>query len=286
MSRSRNRMDAPLDIALAETIRLVICDIDGTIVRDDKSLSRETVEAVAAAREAGIAVTLISARPASGLGDLVRELGIRGAVGAFNGGTLFEAGGEVIEAHRLDPANAREAVRRLDAAGVPVWVFADGLWLAQGEDPHHGARERKAAAVEPTIVEDLSPWLDRADKVVGVSDDHPLLERMEREIAAALGDGANVVRSQLYFLDVTARVANKGDGARFLAEAHGVHLSQTAAVGDMPNDIPMLERAGLGVAMGQAGEAVRAAAGFVTETNEADGVARFLRRLVEARRGA
>ncbi|WP_061933574.1 Cof-type HAD-IIB family hydrolase [Aureimonas sp. AU22] len=277
-------MGTTLDLHLARSIRLVICDIDGTMVRDDKTLADATVEAVARAQKAGIAVTLISARPASGLGSIVRDLQIAGAVGAFNGGTLFRADGEVIEAHRLAAADAREAVERLDAAGVPVWVFADGLWLARSEDALHGDRERKAACVDPTIVQDFSPWFDRTDKVVGVSDDHPLVERMEREIGATLGRTANVVRSQLYFLDVTAKVANKGDGAAFLAKAHDVPLERTAAVGDMPNDIPMLTRAGLGVAMGQAGEAVRAAAGFVTASNEEDGVARFLDRLVEAQR--
>ncbi len=275
-----------LDPALARSIRLVICDIDGTIVRDDKTLSEATLASVARAREAGIHVTLISARPASGLGAIVRDLGIEGAVGAFNGGTLFEAGGDVIEAHRLRRQDAQTAVERLDAAGVPVWVFADGLWLARSEDALHGDRERKAARLEPTIVQDFSPWFDRTDKVVGVCDDHPLVERMEREIGALLDTTANVVRSQLYFLDVTAKVANKGDGAAFLAKAHGVPLAQTAAVGDMPNDIPMLERAGLGVAMGQAGAAVRAAAGFVTASNEEDGVARFLDRLVAARQAS
>lgn len=279
-------MKTTLDSGLAKAIRLVICDIDGTIVRDDKTLSDVTIQALARARDAGIAVTLISARPASGLGAIVGDLGIEGAVGAFNGGTLFEAGGKVIEAHRLRPEDAREAVDRLDAAGVPVWVFADGLWLARSEDALHGDRERKAARLDPTIVQDFSPWYDRTDKVVGVSDDHPLVERMEREIGAALGETANVVRSQVYFLDVTARQANKGDGAAFLAEAHGVPLEETAAVGDMPNDIPMLERAGLGVAMGQADEAVRAAAGFVTASNEEDGVARFLDLLVEARQAS
>ncbi|WP_182086771.1 Cof-type HAD-IIB family hydrolase [Aureimonas sp. ME7] len=273
-----------LDPALAARIRLVICDIDGTIVRDDKNLSEATIKAVTRARDAGIAVTLISARPASGLGAIVRELRVKGAVGAFNGGTLFEAGGAVIEAHRLAPDDARRAVAMLDEAGVPVWVFADGLWLARDKDALHDDRERKAAQLEPTITRDFTPWLDRADKVVGVSDDYPLVERMENEIGQALGDTANVVRSQRYFLDVTAKVANKGDGAAFLAKAHGVPLDETAAVGDMPNDIPMIRRAGLGVAMGQAADAVREAAGFVTASNEEDGVARLLDLLVEARR--
>lgn len=272
-----------LDRDEARGIRLVVCDIDGTIVRDDKTLSDRTVETVRRAREAGLLVTLISARPPSGLGEIVAGLGLDGAVGAFNGGTLFHAGGDVVEAHRLAAGDAREAVRRLDEAGVPVWLFADGLWIARDDASPHGALERRAAAQEPTIASDFERWMDRVDKVVGVTDDHPLLARLEREIGEALGERGNVVRSQPYFLDVTVARANKGDGVAALAQAAGVPLAQTAALGDMPNDIPMLRRAGLGVAMGQAPEEVKAAARLVTATNEEDGAALFLDRLIAAR---
>ena len=277
-------MTLELDPDLARRIRLVVCDIDGTLVRDDKSLSEETVASVRRAGAAGIAVTVISARPPSGLGEIVAALGIRGAVGAFNGGTLFHAGGEVVEAHRLEPADARETVRRLDEAGVPVWLFADGLWIARDETSPHAPLERRAAAQAPTIAADFKPWMDRVDKVVGVTDDHARLARLEREIGQALAPRANVVRSQPYFLDVTVARANKGDGLEALAEAAGVPLAETAAIGDMANDIPMLRRAALGVAMGQAPSEVRDAARFVTSSNEKNGVAVFLDRLLVGRR--
>lgn len=264
-------------------IRLVVSDIDGTLVRDDKSLSEATVEAVRRASAAGILFTLISARPPSGLGELVSRLGIEVPVGAFNGGTLFRPGGEVVEAHRLGEAAAREAVATLDEAGATVWLFADGRWITRGETTDHDDRERLSARLEPTVVSDLGPYLGRADKVSGVSDRYDLMERLEASLGASLGSSANVIRSQRYFLDVTAPSANKGDGVSFLARAAGVDLAHTAGIGDMGNDVPMLRRAGIGVAMGQAPEDVRAAARLVTTTNQEDGVARFLDRLVEAR---
>lgn len=272
-----------LDPALAASIRLVVSDIDGTLVRDDKTLSERTVDAVRRAEEAGIAFTLISARPPSGLGELVERLALTGPVGAFNGGTLFHPGGGIVEAHRLEPADARRAVAMLDDAGVPVWFFADGLWIARDEHARHTDLERRAARLDPTIAADFDPWFERADKVVGVSDDHALVARMEREIGAALGASANVVRSQPYFLDVTTAAANKGAGVQALAGAFGIPLAATAAIGDMPNDMPMFRHAGLSVAMGQAPEDVRAAALHVADTNEADGVAGFLEQLIAAR---
>ncbi|ALN74450.1 Cof-type HAD-IIB family hydrolase [Aureimonas sp. AU20] len=272
-----------LDPALAASIRLVVSDIDGTLVRNDKTLSERTVEAVRRAGEAGIAFTLISARPPSGLGELVDRLGLTGAVGAFNGGTLFEPGGRIVEAHRLEESDARRAIALLDEAEVPVWLFADGLWIARDDHSPHGDLERRAARQEPTIAPDFETWLPRADKVVGVSDDHALIARMEREIGQALGTSANVVRSQPYFLDVTTAVANKGAGVKALAGAAGIPLSETAAIGDMPNDVPMFEPVGLSVAMGQAPDEVRRAARHVTDTNEADGVAAFLDQLIAAR---
>ena len=273
-----------LDPTLAASIRLVVSDIDGTLVRNDKSLSERTIEAVRRAREAGIAFTLISARPPSGLGALIDELSLAGPVGAFNGGTLFEPGGRIVEAHRLEPHDARRAVAMLDEAGIPVWFFADGLWIARDETSPHTDLERRAARLEPTLTQDFERWFERADKVVGVSDDHAAVARMEREIGAALGPSANVVRSQPYFLDVTTAVANKGAGVEALARAFGVPLDATAAIGDMPNDVPMFAHAGLSVAMGQAPEEVRAKARFVTASNEEDGVAALLDQLVEARR--
>ena len=273
----------------AARIRLVVSDIDGTLVRNDKSLADETVAAIRRARDAGIAFTVISARPPSGLVDLAGRIEITDEpIGAFNGGALSRRDGSVIASHRIPEPEARRAVEMLDAAGVTVWLFADGKWLARedADASPHGARERLASGLAPTRVEDFGPWLAAADKISGVSDDHPLMRRLEGEVAAAIGCHATVVRSQVYFLDVTAKSANKGDGVAFLAEAMGVPLAEVAVLGDMPNDVPMFLRAGLSVAMGQAPEEVRRHSTLTGATNEENGVARFLDALVAAQAGA
>ena len=96
-----------------------------------------------------------------------------------------------------------------------------------------------------------------------------------------LGGRATISRSHPYYLDITHRLANKGNGIAALAQAFGVKLAQVAALGDMANDLPMFARAGFSVAMGQAPASVRAAANATATTNEeagvADAVAHFVR---------
>jgi hydroxymethylpyrimidine pyrophosphatase-like HAD family hydrolase len=123
----------------------------------------------------------------------------------------------------------------------------------------------------------------RIDKIVAVTDDSELLGKLEAEARAAIGLRTTIARSQPYYLDITHRLANKGDGIAALAKSAGFNLAQVAALGDMPNDLPMFARAGLSVAMGQAPAEVQAAADATAATNEQDGVADAIMRFVRPR---
>lgn len=261
------------------SIKLFVSDVDGTLVRHDKSLAPATVDAFARLRAAGVQATLISARPPSGMLALAKALDIEGPLGAFNGGTILRRDGTVESAHRLAPAVARAALALLEHAGVEIWLFAHGLWYARSAEGIRVPHERLATDIEPTLVSDFYD-LDQVDKIVGLSEDFAALERLEAVVSQAIGPAATIARSQPYFLDITAPAANKGDGVAAIARAAGVPLPQVAVIGDMPNDLPMFARAGLSIAMGQAPEAVRAAAGFVTTSNEEDGVAAAIDRFV------
>jgi hypothetical protein len=168
-------------------------------------------------------------------------------------------------------------------SGASVWLFADGQWHADTLDNPHVPRERISADQEPAIVADFAPLARRAGKITFVSDDPPVLARLLEHGRAEFGSRATIALSQTYYLDVTALEANKGNGVGALARAAGVELTQVMVIGDMPNDLPMLERAGLPVAMGQAPDEVRAVAEWITASNDEDGVARALDRLLAER---
>ncbi|MEG3164942.1 Cof-type HAD-IIB family hydrolase [Sphingomonas sp. PB2P19] len=258
------------------SIRLLVSDVDGTLVDKQKQVAPATVDAVARLKAAGIGFTIISARPRSGMMPIADLLGIDEPMGAFNGGIVFKRDGTVIEHHMIDETVARGAMAIIGDAPVDTWVFADDIWYASTDQGGHVGSERKASAQDPVIIADFGEMMARADKITFVSDDEPLLRDLHAKVAAQFGEQATIVQSQTYYLDITPLAGNKGTGIGELADAFGVPLAQTAAIGDQANDISMLKRAGLSIAMGNAPEAVRAVSHELTSANDADGVARAI----------
>ncbi len=255
------------------TIRLVVSDVDGTLVRKDKSLSPEVIAAVHRLRGAGIAFTLISARPMSGVMPLVAPLGIDIPVAGINGGVIFRPDGSVIAEHRVDAGVVAGLFAMAEGVAVDRWIFADNRWYVSSLDGERIAHESIASNAEPVLRADFSDLYDRTDKVTFVSFDAPMLRALTQRAAAAFGDRATVGQSQTYYLDVTDTAANKGDGVAALAKMLGIDLADVAVFGDMDNDVAMFERAGFSVAMGQAPDAVKARADEVSTSNDENGVA-------------
>jgi Cof subfamily protein (haloacid dehalogenase superfamily) len=260
------------------TFRLLVSDVDGTLVDKQKQLTPATIDAVARLRAAGVAFTIISARPRSGVVPIGEALAIDGPMAAFNGGTIFHRDGRLDVQHVVDPLVARGIMAM--ATDVDIWVFADDQWFASTDQGAHVGSERKAANQEPVIRLDFDDLLDRADKITFVSDAPEVLDALHVRIEANFAGRATVALSQPYYLDVTALEANKGTGLAALATAFGVSLPDVAVIGDQANDLPMLARAGLAIAMGNAPDHVKAAAAHVTAANTADGVAQAIDTLI------
>ena len=268
-----------------DAIRLVVSDIDGTLVDKQKVLTDATVEAVRRLDAAGVGFTVISARPMSGIMPIAERLAIDAPMAAFNGGILFRRDGSVTQHHVIEAAVARGVMRIAAVSTVDVWVFADNLWYASTDAGDHVAHERLASNQEPIVTSDFSDLLDHADKVTFVSDDHAMLAGLADRCKAAHGTDATIAQSQVYYLDVTALAANKGDGLVALAATFDQPLAAVAVLGDQYNDVPMLERAGLAIAMGNAPDPVKATAHAVTTGNDADGVAHAIDTIILPRIG-
>ena len=269
----------------AGRIRLLVSDIDGTLVTSSKQVTPRALRAVGALREAGIQLALVSSRPARGMDMFLAPLGIDTPRAGLNGGEILAPDGRILAHLPLDTDVARRVVEALDEHGVEAWVFAGGEWLVR-KGPGSKAsgayveKERRAVRMDPVVVEDFEGHYHRIGKIMGSSADFHLLERVEINLQTMFGDQVNAHRSQLYYLDVTHPDANKGNAALKLAELLGVSADEMACIGDMGNDIAMLDVAGLAIAMGNATEEVAAAAHFVTETNEQEGWALAVEQLL------
>ncbi len=231
-------------------LRLLISDIDGTLVTPDKILTAAAQAAVQRLDDAGVGFSIVSARPPRGMQALATTLGVRLPFAAFNGGSLVGADFHTISTKRL-PANvAQAALALLAARQVEAWVFADDAWRLLDPNGAKVERERLALGFDPTVVGGFDDVVERIDKIVGVSDDHDHLAAVEREMQAQLGGRANASRSQPYYLDITPPDADKGRAVRAICEHAGVPLANTVVIGDMRNDVAMFRIAGLAIAMG------------------------------------
>ncbi|OZI37706.1 hypothetical protein CAL29_04785 [Bordetella genomosp. 10] len=264
----------------ASGIALLVSDVDGTLLRMDKSLAPATIAAVDRLRAAGVRFTLVSARPPRGMLPLIQALNITVPTAAFNGGAIVGARGEILESTRLTGRDARIALDLLLREPVETWVFADDQWLLRDPAGEYVPLERKTLGYDGVVVDDFSPWADRIDKIVAASSDPALLGRLEQALNARIAPHALALRSQTYYLDITHARANKGDALSALARQVGVPLTATAAIGDGDNDVPMFKRAGLSIAMGHADPAVRAQARCVTASNDKDGLAQAIDRII------
>src|SRR6202451_868886 len=258
----------------------VISDVDGTLVTDDKVLTAGAQAAVAELRASGIIFSIISSRPPRGLRMLVEHLGITTPVGGFNGGVIATPDLPAVSQHLLLPQVARHAVDRLSGRGIQVWVFSGRDWLVL--DPHgpYVPLGERPAEFQAEVVAGIGCALEAAAKIVGVSKNFDVLEHCEQNVRAALGDSAFVVRSQLYYLDITHPLANKGAALSEIAKLLGIPLAEIAAIGDGGNDVAMFERAGLSIAMGNASPQVQRKADFVTDSNSDDGFASAIERFI------
>ncbi len=269
-------------------IQLLIADVDGTLVTGAKVLTAQARDAVARTRRAGIEFAITSGRPPRGMSMLVEPLGLNTPIAAFNGGMFVQPDlTTVIEQHTLPGAAAGEVVDYLLRAGLDVWVYRGTEWFVRDRDAPHVAREQATVQFAPSIARDLHGVLEGAVKVVGVSDQHALVERCEGALQRRLRGHASAARSQPYYLDVTHPEANKGNVVRVLARTLQIPPEHIATIGDMPNDVLMFHVSGMSIAMGNASADVRQAAHYVAMSNEQEGFANAVDQFVlGAPRGA
>jgi len=264
----------------ASSIRLVIADVDGTLVTSDKLLTARARAAVAALHAAKIAFAITSGRPPRGMAMLIEPLVLETPLAGFNGGIFVRPDMTIIEQHVLETDVAKHAVEVILGHGMDVWVYRGQDWLIRDPGAPHVAREQWTVKFAPTVVADFGRSLDHAAKIVGVSSDPELVARCEKEARRALGAAASAARSQPYYLDVTHPDANKGTVVGTLSRSFSIPPAQIATIGDMPNDVLMFRRSGLSIAMGNAGPEVQAAADCVTDSYDDEGFAKAMERFI------
>jgi len=267
-------------------IRLVIADLDGTLLAGPRHLSERTRNVVATVREAGAEMVLASARAPRLIRPYHEELQLSAPVIACNGAMLWDMLANVpMSRAPLNPTLAREAVAVAREAGAIANVECDDEWFA----------DRITDAVLQNIQQfGIAP----PHQVGGVDDvltgDRPLdkvfldmrelsgaaQEALRVALGRSLGAHVNLSESVRGMIDVTSQEATKAAMAQQLARSLGIPAEQVLAIGDSDNDVALLRWAGVGIAMGNASPAAKEAADGVTSSNLRDGAAEAMQRWV------
>jgi Cof subfamily protein (haloacid dehalogenase superfamily) len=259
-------------------IRLLLADVDGTLVTREKLLTEWAREAVRRLRHAGIHFAITSGRPPKGMDMLIEPLALDTPIAGFNGGLFVQPDLTVIEEHVLPPDVAKTAIKLILDHKLDAWVYSGNDWLVRDPKAPHVDREAWTVKFAPKVVSDLDSVLDKAVKIVGVSYDYGLVEDCEADARTKLGSQATAARSQPYYLDVTHPHANKGFVADYLASTLGIPNDNIATIGDQPNDVTMFKRSGFSIAMGNASDEVKRQASAVTECCDNEGFAKAVER--------
>ncbi|MFI6943985.1 HAD hydrolase family protein [Streptomyces sp. NPDC050418] len=272
--------------------RLIATDLDGTLLRDDKSVSPRTVAALAAAEEAGIEVFFVTGRPARWMDVVSDHVHGHGLAICGNGAAVVDLHGGAGR-HRFVKVRDMERTTALDVIGAlraaaPETAFAvertGGIHHELAYPPMHLDPAVTIAPVEKLLAEDS----DLADQpILKLLAHHGALSpdaflALARE---AVGPLAEVTRSSpTALLEISAPGVSKASTLALCCEERGIRPEEVVAFGDMPNDVEMLRWAGRSYAMGNAHPDVVAAASGRTVANNDDGVAVIVEQLIaEAR---
>ena len=265
--------------------RLIAMDLDGTLNNDEKHITEKTKAALMDAQKRGIRLALASARPSPGLfkeRDILRLQEFGGILMSYNGGRIVDAAtGETLFETAMDLEQTKRVLRFLETLPVTP-ILDDGKQFyvtdRNGYKVDYECQNNRMACSE---VENLADFLDFAPIKILVSMLPEELPAIQKQIADFLPEELTVVQTAAFYLEVIPKRINKGQGIRDICAAMGISTEEVMAFGDAANDIPMLRAAGMGVAMGNAAEAVKAAADYVTLSNNEDGIAAVLQKFIQ-----
>lgn len=268
--------------------RLIATDLDGTLLRDDKSVSERTIAALAAAEEAGIEVFFVTGRPARWMDVVSDHVHGHGLAICGNGAAVVDlhSGGRLVRVRDLPRPTALDVVRTLREAapGTSFAVeLATGIHYEPAYPPFHLDPGATVASAEKLLHE------------TGPGQGAPVLKLLAHHTdltpdgflalaRAAAGDRASITRSSpTALLEISGHGVSKASTLALCCAERGISSDEVVAFGDMPNDVEMLTWAGTSYAMGNAHPDVLAAASGRTVANNEDGVAVIVEELVARR---
>lgn len=267
--------------------KLLVLDVDGTLLNDEREISKRTLAALLKVQQMGVRIVLASGRPTYGLMPLAKtlELGNYGGfVLSYNGCQIIKAqNGEILFERRINPEMLPYLEKKARKNGFTIFTYHDDTLITDSPDNEYIKNEALLNNLKIIREDEFSTAIDFAPcKCMLVSDKEKALIGLEQHWEKRLAGTLDAFRSEPYFLEVVPCGVNKANTLGALLEHLGVTREEVIAVGDGVCDVTMLQLAGMGVAMGHSQDSVKVCADYVTASNEEDGVALAVEKLILA----
>lgn len=264
--------------------KLLVLDIDDTLLTTDKRITDRVMNALTAAQDAGVTLAIASGRLPIGVRPFVEALHIPERGGyylAFNGGLILDANGTIVHADILDRKYLDAIYKALRPYDVTVLVHTHDKIFTDNNQNSYAYTEPEALHQPLHLVDDLLTYVDWDLHKILIAGEPELLHEVEPVLKAQFGGELDVFLSAPWFLDIMPKGVNKGVGIRCIAEKLDIPIGAIIACGDSYNDLSMIKAAGLGVAMQNAEPGLKAAADYVTEHDcDHDGIAEVVEKFI------
>lgn len=265
--------------------KLIVLDVDGTLITEEQTISARTRATLLKVQQMGLRVVLATGRPTHGVMPLARALELDkngGFVLSYNGAQIIHMPtDERVFERRIDPEFMAYLERGARKRGFTIFTYREDRILTSDASNPHVQREAELNKMRVEEVADFAAAVDfEPCKVMLVSDDEAALLALEEHWRRRLAGTLDVLRSEDYFLEVVPESVDKANTLSVLLEKEGIDRADVLAIGNGVRDVPMLQLVGLGVAMGNAQDSVKACADVVTLTNAEDGVAVALEKAI------
>lgn len=265
--------------------KLLVLDVDGTLLNNAKEISKRTLVALLKAQQAGIRIVLASGRPVYGIMPLAEQLELNhygGFVIAHNGGQIIDVKDHstVFERH-INTDLLPYLERKARKSNFAVFTYKGDKIITNMPDNKHIRNESLINKMQIVCEEELCEAIDFSPvQCVLVSDDEEALTDLEQHWKKKLNGTLDVFRSEDYFLEIVPSGIDKASALATLLDVLKISREEIVAIGDGVCDVTMIQQAGTGIAMGNAPDSVRACADMVTASNEEDGVADAVEKII------
>ena len=263
--------------------KMIVLDLDGTLMSSKNEILPETKQALFKAQENGVMIVLASGRPTYGMIKAAKELRLDeypGYILSYNGGRIISVQtDELIYDKSLTPEICHELYDLAREMNVNIMAYEDEAIITEDDDQYI----RKEGAINNMPLNRVKGFKEAItfNSVKCLCTGEPeYLEEVEMKFKERLGERLSVMRSMPFFLEIMPQNINKAYSLQKLLDHVGLDKSQLIACGDGYNDLPMIEFAGLGVAMGNAVDEVKAAANYVTASNNDNGIAQVIEKFI------